>query len=73
MPSVSIESTEWELSDEHPHAWIDITAKDAERSRVFYRDLLGGTRIVPAREILGLGKMAVLGDADGNRIGLWQS
>ncbi len=24
-----------------PPAWIDITAEDAERSRAFYRDLLG--------------------------------
>lgn len=112
-------------------AWIDITSEDAERSRAFYRDLLGweiqveesmnyglvqptpdplarrhrpserrrpyppgvvvyftvadidtaleraehlgGTPLVPPWQIPGLGKMAVLGDPDGNCIGLWQT
>src|SRR5581483_8166136 len=113
-----------------PPAWIDITTQDAERSRAFYRDLLGweiqvdesmdyglvqpgphtlpggigqarddaphppgvvvyftvddldaalaraerldAARLVPAWEIPGLGRMAVVGDPDGNRIGLWE-
>lgn len=114
-----------------PPAWIDITAEDAERSRAFYRDLLGweihveesmdyglvqpaperlpggigqatgegphppgvvvyftvddleaalaraerlgSTCLVSPWELPGLGRMAVIGDPDGNRVGLWQT
>jgi predicted enzyme related to lactoylglutathione lyase len=34
---------------------------------------LGATILVPAWELLGLGRMAVVSDPDGNRIGLWQT
>ncbi|RZS43664.1 hypothetical protein EV193_102645 [Herbihabitans rhizosphaerae] len=33
---------------------------------------LGGSIAVPAWELPGLGRMAVILDVDGNRIGLWQ-
>lgn len=114
-----------------PPAWIDITSEQADRSRAFYRDLLGweihvdeamnyglvaptterlpggigqastdsphppgivvyftvgdvdavlehaqrigGSRMVSPWAIPGLGRMAVIGDPDGNRIGLWQA
>ncbi len=32
----------------------------------------GGTVLHPTWELPGLGRMAVLGDPDGNRIGVWQ-
>lgn len=112
-------------------AWIDITAREAERSRTFYGELLGweidveesvnyglvqpsderlpggigqasadsphppgvvvyftvddlgraleraerlgAARLVAPWELPGLGRMAVIGDPDGNRIGLWQT
>lgn len=112
-------------------AWIDITARDASRSREFYRALfgwqirvdptldygivapepgqlpggigqangqnphppgiltylsvpdleqsvrraeqLGGAGLLPAWELPGLGRMAVVADPEGNRLGLWQS
>lgn len=115
----------------NPPAWIDITAQDAERSRTFYRELLGweirveesmnyglvqpnaerlpggigqasvdsphpavvvvyfavddldatlersealgAQALVPAWELPGMGRMAVIGDPDGNRIGVWQT
>ncbi|MEV0057440.1 VOC family protein [Saccharopolyspora shandongensis] len=43
---------------------VDAAAERAER--------LGGECLVPTWEIPGLGKMAVVRDLDGNRIGLWQ-
>lgn len=64
-----------QASDDNPHPAgvviyfivddLDIALKRAER--------LGARRIVPAWETPGLGRMAVLGDPDGNRIGLWQN
>lgn len=44
---------------------VDATLQRAER--------LGATPTVLPWEVPGLGKMAVLHDPDGNRIGLWQA
>ncbi len=50
--------------------YFTVTDLDAALERAEH---LGGSRIVPAWEIPGLGRMAVLTDPDGNRVGLWQT
>lgn len=54
-----------------PGVIVYFTVPDLDASQV-KAEQLGGSLIVPPWDIPGLGRMAVLTDPDGNRIGLWQ-
>lgn len=63
-----------QTSDEspHPRGVVVYFAVDDLDQALERAESLGAALLVPAWELPGLGKMAVVGDPDGNRIGLWQ-